>query len=105
MLLPPTSHLSTDRSSLAKLHHRMSDLLCTELSTLPAVCTDLHEDDRRLQILLDQEERFMPCASYPRMQTAADEEQRTRMLEVIYEVNSLVGCMQPSASVGQCLRS
>lgn len=65
----------------------MSELLCTELSTIPAVCTGLHEDERRLQILLDQEERFMPCASYPRMQKVADEEQRTRMLEVIYEVS------------------
>lgn len=68
----------------------MTDLLCTELSPLPAISSPLLEDQRRLQIFLEQEDRFMP--SYHRLHNAgriaAEEETRTRMLETMHEVRS-----------------
>lgn len=63
----------------------MSALVCTELSSIPAISSRLHDDQRRLHILLEQEDRFMPNISCHRMQKVVDEDQRTRMLEVIYE--------------------
>lgn len=67
----------------------MTDLLCTELSPLPAVSSPLQEDQRRLQILIEQEDRFMP--SYHRLHNAgrlsvAEDGDRTRMLEIMHEV-------------------
>jgi hypothetical protein len=66
----------------------MTDLLCTELSSLPAVSSPLQEDQRRLQILIEQEDRFMP--SYHRLHNAgrlsvAEDDDRTRMLERMHE--------------------
>ena len=63
------------------------DLLCTELSSLPAVSSQIPEDQRRLQILLDQEDQFMP--SYHRQHDAgrlAEDDDRTRMLEIMHQV-------------------
>lgn len=62
----------------------MSELLCTELSSIPAVSTRLHDDLRRLGTYLEQEERFMPSTYH--MQKKDLEEQRQQMLEIIYEV-------------------
>ena len=62
----------------------MSELLCTELSSIPAVSTRLHDDLRRLGTYLEQEERFMPTTYH--MQKKDLEEQRQQMLEIIYEV-------------------
>ena len=68
----------------------MTDLMCTELSPLPAISSPLPEDQRRLQIFLEQEDRFMP--SYHRLHNAgriaAEEETRTRMLETMHAVRS-----------------
>lgn len=65
----------------------MTDLLCTELSPLPAMSSPLTEDQRRLQTLLEQEDRFMP--TYHRLHNAgrlalAEDEDRTRMLEIMH---------------------
>lgn len=65
----------------------MSELLCTELSAIP-ISSRLHHDHRRLAILLEQEERFMPNISYPHLCGTVSEEERTKMLEVIYEVQA-----------------
>ena len=62
----------------------MSELLCTELSSIPAISTRLHDDLRRLGTYLEQEERFMPTTYH--MQKKDSEEQRQQMLEIIYEV-------------------
>jgi len=66
----------------------MSELLCTELSAIPAISTRLHDDQRRLGTYLEQEERFMPSTYH--MQKTVEEEQRQRMLEIIYEVSFAV---------------
>ena len=85
----------------------MTDLLCTELSPLPAVCSPLQEDQRRLQILIEQEDRFMP--SYHRLHNAghlsvAEDGDRTRMLEIMHEVRYLLlmlcACMH--AQIASC---
>ena len=66
-----------------------ADLLCTELSSLPAMSSQIPEDQRRLQIFLEQEDRFMP--SYHRQHDAgrlaiAEGKSRTRMLETMHRV-------------------
>lgn len=67
-------------------------LLCTEQSPhLQAVSTKLHNDQRRLGTYLDQETRFMPNVF--QMQKLLNEDERTQMLEIIYEVrNTLIKC-------------
>jgi hypothetical protein len=65
-----------------------ADLLCTELSALPALSSQIPEDQRRLQIFLELEDRFMP--TYHRLHDAgrlapAEDEDRTRMLETMHK--------------------
>lgn len=66
----------------------MTDLLCTELSSLPAVSSPLPEDQRTLQILLEQEDKFMP--TYHRLHKTGfllqEDGDRTRMLENMHAV-------------------
>ena len=80
---------TTPTERLLKHSEMAGDLLCTELSSLPAVSSQIPEDQRRLQILLDQEDQFMP--SYHRQHdagrlAAAEDDDRTRMLEIMHQV-------------------
>jgi hypothetical protein len=66
-----------------------ADLLCTELSSLPALSSEIPVDQRRLETFLDQEDLFMP--TYHRQHDAgrlalAEDESRTRMLEAMHRV-------------------
>ena len=79
----------------------MSELLCTELSSIPAVSTRLHDDLRRLGTYLEQEERFMPTTYH--MQKKDLEEQRQQMLEIIYEVRLHAFCMKLNCQGGGTL--
>ena len=78
------------RAPYSRAIYAMADaLLCTELSPFPAKSSPLPEDQRRLQIYLEQEDRFMP--SYHRLHdagrlAAAEDGNRTRMLEIMHKV-------------------
>lgn len=64
----------------------MSDLLCIELSLFPAVSSRLHNDNRRLPIFLEQEDRFLPNASYfAQVQKIVGEAERMQTLEIMFE--------------------
>lgn len=64
----------------------MTDLLCIELSLFPAVSSKIHNDNRRLPIFLEQEDRFLPNAGYfAQVQKIVGEEERMQTLEVIFE--------------------
>lgn len=81
----------------------MTDLLCTELSPLPAMSSPLTEDQRRLQTLLEQEDRFMP--TYHRLHNAgrlalAEDEDRTRMLEIMHRVRPMYVFYSPCMFLG-----
>ena len=83
-MIPP----STPSSYLHSHSHIVSNvtrLLCTEQAHHPAVSTKLHDDQRRLGTYLEQENRFMP--NVYQMQKLLDEDERTQMLEIIYEVS------------------
>lgn len=65
----------------------MSDLLCIELSLSPAVSSKIHNDNRRLPVFLEQEDRFLPNASYfAQVQKIVGEAERMQTLEIIFEV-------------------
>lgn len=63
---------------------RLSDFLCTERSTHPAVSSKLLEDQRRLDTFLGQERRFIP-SNLP-VRRSIDEVIWINMLESVYEV-------------------
>ncbi|KAL5475838.1 hypothetical protein EMCRGX_G025707 [Ephydatia muelleri] len=64
----------------------MTDLLCIELSLFPAVSSKIYNDNRRLPIFLEQEDRFLPNASYfAQVQKIVGEEERMQTLEIIFE--------------------
>ena len=67
----------------------LAEFVCMEQPALPALSTKLPDDKRRLSIFLNQEERFMPN-NYQTTKTTKlirnYEEERARILEVIYEV-------------------
>lgn len=66
----------------------MTDLLCIELSLFPAVSSKIYNDNRRLPIFLEQEDRFLPNASYfAQVQKIVGEEERMQTLEIIFEVS------------------
>jgi hypothetical protein len=67
---------------------QLADFFCTEQPTYPAVSSKVLEDQRRLMTYLKQEERFMP--NNYQMRKSVDDSIRTKMLESIYEVSTVV---------------
>lgn len=86
-MMPPSTP-SGYHQPHTRIISNVTQLLCTEqtLHHHPAVSTKLHDDQRRLGTYLEQENRFMP--NVYQMQKLLDEDDRTQMLEIIYEVCS-----------------
>ena len=81
------NHQRSDRT--ADEQNMAADLLCMELSSHPALSSEIPVDQRRLETFLDQEDLFMP--TYHRQHDAgrlalAEDENRTRMLEAMHRV-------------------
>lgn len=68
----------------------MTELFCVEHSVVPAVATNVHDDQRRLSILLQNEHFYVPTPSYlERVQSAdtIDESKRKDLLIQVYDVS------------------
>ena len=73
----------------------LADFVCTEHqeSDTSTFSLKLHEDRRRLTSYLDQEEHFMPNNYQTTKLVRNYEEERARILEVVYEVCILLAYM------------